>query len=85
MKSSSAPTKWSTSTTSRLPAMAPRVANATARPVATSTSATMPIPMPTKVLAAVESRCNHNAWSSRLATPGIASVRPLRRCFRSGA
>ena len=41
MKLSLAPTKCSTSTISRLPAMAPRVAKTTARPVAASTRATI--------------------------------------------
>ena len=41
MKASSAPTKCSTSTTSRLPAIAPRVAKATASPVATKTRITI--------------------------------------------
>src|SRR5215207_1818570 len=56
MKSSFAPTKWSTSTTSRLPAMAPLVAKITARPAATSTRATRNTPTPMIVLAIVEGR-----------------------------
>ena len=56
MKSSSAPTKCSTSTLSRLPAIAPRVAKATASAAAVSTSSTMTKPETMIVLAMADSR-----------------------------
>ncbi|MNL76239.1 hypothetical protein D3C87_2021690 [compost metagenome] len=55
MKASSAPTRCRTSTLSRLPAMAPRVAKATASAAAISTSRTIAAPDMMMVLAMVES------------------------------
>ena len=67
MKASSAPTRCRTSTLSRLPAMAPRVAKATASAAAVSTSSTTAMPDRMMVLAMVESRRSQSRWSSRIA------------------
>src|SRR5215204_4713391 len=82
MKASSAPTKCSTSTTSRLPAIAPLVAKATASPVATKTRITIATAAPTTARAMVESRASHRPWSSSVALG--TSARRRRSSSESG-
>src|SRR5215207_5161925 len=83
IKASSAPTICRTSTTSRLPAMAPCVAKAAARAAATRTRTASPAPMATIVWAMLDSRVSQAPWSSRVA-PGTAAARRRLRSEKSG-
>src|SRR5215813_4115689 len=83
MKVFLAPIRWSTSTTVRLVAIAPRVANVTESTVATRTSASTASP-PRNAARPMERMCSTKLrWSSRLAV-GTCSDRSLASCWNSG-
>ena len=68
---------------SRLPAIAPRVAKATAKAVAAKTSPTIPMPRTTSVFAMAARRSTQSRWSSSVA-PRSVSDRPLRSSSKFG-